>query len=97
MASDIIIYQTEDRQTKIETHFENETVWLTQAQISALFQKERSVITKHISDVFADGELVEESNVQNMHISGSDRPVKFYIVDRYGRRCVSRLWINITQ
>jgi hypothetical protein len=78
MESEIIIYQTEDGRTKIETHFENETVWLTQAQISELFQKERSVVTKHINNVFAEGELDEESNVQNLHISGSDRPVKFY-------------------
>ena len=81
MKSDIIIYQTEDGKTRIETHFENETVWLTQAQISELFQKERSVVTKHINNVFAEGELDEESNVQNLHISGSDRPVKFYNLD----------------
>lgn len=81
MKSEIIIYQTEDGKTKIETHFENETVWLTQAQISELFQKERSVITKHINNVFVEGELDEESNVQNLHISGSDRPVKFYNLD----------------
>ena len=81
MQSDIIIYQTEDGQTKIEAHFENQTVSLTQAQISALFQKERSVITKHISNVFSEGELTEESNVQNLHIAGSDRPVKFYSLD----------------
>ena len=53
MKSEIIIYQTEDGQTKIETHFENETVWLTQAQISELYQKKRSVITKHISNIFS--------------------------------------------
>ena len=81
MKSEIIIYQTEDGQTKIETHFENETVWLTQAQISELFQKERSVITKHINNVFEEGELDEKSNVQNLHIGGSDRPVKFYNLD----------------
>jgi hypothetical protein len=81
MKSEIIIYQTEDGQTKIETHFENETVWLMQAQISELFQKERSVVTKHINNVFSEGELDEESNVQNLHISGSDRPVKFYNLD----------------
>ena len=81
MTSNIIIYQTEDGQTKIETQFDNETVWLTQAQISTLFQKERSVITKHINNVFSEGELTQESNVQNMHISGSDRPVKFYSLD----------------
>jgi hypothetical protein len=47
-----IIYQTEDGKIKIETHFENETIWLNQTQISALFQKERSVITKHINNIF---------------------------------------------
>ncbi len=81
MKPEIIIYQTEDGKTKIETHFENETVWLTQAQISELFQKERSVITKHINNIFSEGELDEQSNVQNLHISGSDRPVKFYNLD----------------
>ncbi len=77
----ILIYQTEDGDTKIETRLENESVWLTQAQMSELFQKERSVITKHINNVFKEGELEEKSNVQNMHISGSDRPVKFYNLD----------------
>ncbi len=77
----ILIYQTEDGQVKIETHFENETVWLSQAQIGELFQKERSVITKHIRNIFRDGELLEESNVQILHISGSDKPVKFYNLD----------------
>ncbi len=77
----LIIYQTEDGKVKIETHFENETVWLNQAQISELFQKERSVITKHIRNIFKDGELIEKSNVQNLHISGSDKPVKFYNLD----------------
>ena len=62
--SNILIYQTEDGATKIETRLENETVWLTQAQMSELFQKERSVITKHINNVFKEGELEEKSNVQ---------------------------------
>ncbi len=79
--SEIIIYQTEDGQTKIRTRLENETVWLTQDQISVLFQRERSVITKHIQNVFREGELDEKSNVQNLHISGSDRPVKLYNLD----------------
>ena len=81
MDSEILIYQTEDGQTKIETRFENETVWLTQEQISSLFQRERSVITKHLTNVFKDGELAEGSNVQILHISGSHRPVKFYNLD----------------
>jgi hypothetical protein len=78
MNSEIIIYRTEDGQTKIQTRLENETVWLTQEQMAELFQRERSVITKHIGNVFKEGELAEKSNVQNLHISGSDKPVKFY-------------------
>ena len=79
--SEILLYQTEDGQTKISVRLEDETVWLTQAQMSELFQKERSVITKHINNIFAEGELEEKSNVQILHISGSDRPVKFYNLD----------------
>lgn len=79
--SNLLIYQSEDGVTRIETRLEGETVWLTQAQMADLFQKERSVITKHISNVFADGELDEKSNVQILHISGSDKPVKFYNLD----------------
>ncbi len=77
----LLIYLTEDGKIKIETHFENETVWLNQAQISELFQRERSVITKHIGNIFKDGELDEKSNVQFLHISGSDKPVKFFNLD----------------
>ena len=79
--SEILLYQTEDGQTKIEVRLEEETVWLSQAQMSELFQKERSVITKHINNIFEEGELLEESNVQILHISGSDRAVKFYNLD----------------
>ena len=81
MNSEILIYQTSDGTTKIQTRLENETVWLTQEQISELFQRERSVITKHINNVFNEGELDEKSNVQNLHIAFSDRPVKFYNLD----------------
>ena len=79
--SEILLYQTEDGQTKIDVRLEEETVWLSQAQMGELFQKERSVITKHIKNIFEEGELKEESNVQILHISGSDRPVKFYNLD----------------
>ena len=79
--SDILIYQSDDGVTRIETRLENETVWLTQAQMAELFQKDRSVITKHIANIFEDGELEENSNVQILHISTADRPVKFYNLD----------------
>lgn len=56
----LIIYQTEDGRVKIETHFENETVWLNIDQIAELFQRDRTVITKHIRNIFKDGELSEK-------------------------------------
>jgi hypothetical protein len=81
MSSEILIYQTEDGKTKIQTRLENETVWLSQEQMAELFQRDRSVITKHIGNIFNEGELEEKSNVQNLHISSSDKPVKFYSLD----------------
>ena len=79
--SELLLYQTEDGQTKIDVRLEEETVWLSQIQMSELFQKERSVITKHINNIFKEGELMKKSNVHILHISGSDRPVKFYNLD----------------
>jgi hypothetical protein len=79
--SSLLIYQTEDGLTKIQTRLENETVWLNQEQMSVLFQRDRSVITKHIGNIFKEGELEEKSNVQNLHIGSSDKPVKFYDLD----------------
>ena len=56
----IVIYQTEDGQTQIDVRLENETVWLTQAQMAELFEKDRTVITRHINNVFKEGELKKE-------------------------------------
>jgi len=81
MQNQIEIYQSTDGQTQIEVKFEQETVWLSQEQIGKLFARERSVITKHISNVFKEEELDEKSNVQILHIAGADRPVKFYNLD----------------
>ena len=79
--NDIVIYQTEDGITKIEVNFNSDTVWLAQAQIGELFQRERSVITKHINNVFEEHELEEKGNVQILHIANSDRPIKLYNLD----------------
>lgn len=79
--NEVIIYKTNDNQTQIDVKFENDTVWLSQSQITALFERDRSVITKHINKIFKDGELDEKSNVQKMHIAHSDRPVTFYNLD----------------
>lgn len=77
----IQIYQSDNGEIQIEVRMEQETVWLRQEQMSELFGHERSVITKHLRNIFAEGELDESGNVQNLHIAGSDKPVKFYNLD----------------
>ena len=77
---EIILYQP-DETVKLEVRLEDETVWLTQTQMSELFQRERTVITKHINNVFKENELHEKSNVHFLHIANSDKPVKFYSLD----------------
>ena len=79
--SEIILYQSSDGNIKLDVRFENENVWLTQDQISVLFNRDRSVITKHINNIFEEKELFEESNVHFLHIANSDKPVKFYNLD----------------
>ena len=78
---ELLLYQTEDGKTRLEVQLDRETVWLSQEQMADLFNRERSVITKHLSKVFREGELDRESNVQKMHIANSDRPVAFYSLD----------------
>ena len=68
----IIIYQTADNQTQIDVHLENETVWLTQAQMAELFQKDRTVISRHIRNVFNEGELEEQSTCAKFAHMGND-------------------------
>ena len=60
MENQIVIYQTDNGQTAIDVRLENETVWLTQAQMATLFQKDRTVIGRHIRNVFKEGELDEK-------------------------------------
>jgi len=71
----------EDGEIELKVSVENENVWLTQKQIVELFQKNQSVISRHISNIFKDNEVDEKSNMQKMHIAKSDKPVKFYSLD----------------
>ena len=78
---EIVVYQP-DEITRLEVMVENETVWLTQSQLSALFQKDQSVIARHIKNVFAEGELDEHSNMQILHNTLSKyKPVRVYSLD----------------
>ncbi len=77
----IVLYRDPDGKVKLDVRLDKETLWLTQKQLSLLFDTERSVITKHLRNIFSSGELDEKSNVQKMHIPGSDKPVGFYNLD----------------
>lgn len=77
--SELAIYQTANG--AYEVRVQGQSVWLNQEQIATLFGRERSVVTKHLRNVFSEGELEEKSNVQILHIAGSDKPVKFYSLD----------------
>jgi hypothetical protein len=82
MTSNILIYQTEDGQTKIETVLQDETVWLTQEQMSELFQKARSTINEHIKNIYAENELVEEMSMKKFGNSEfAKKPTNFYNLD----------------
>lgn len=78
---EIVLYRAADGGPALDVRLERETVWLTQGQMAELFGRERSVLTKHVNNVFKEGELDKESNVQILHIAGSDRPVAFYNLD----------------
>jgi hypothetical protein len=81
---DIVIYQTQDGLTQINVKFEDETVWLTQAQLVELYQTSKSNISEHIKHIFEEGELSEDSTVRNfrtVQIEGTrkvEREVEHY-------------------
>ena len=77
---EIILYQPDDT-ISLEVRIEGETVWLTQTQMSKLFQKDRTVITRHINNIFKEGELDMEGNVHFLHFANSDRPIGLYNLD----------------
>lgn len=79
--SEVIKYIAPETEIELEVGFEGDTVWLSQDQIVALFQRDQSVISRHIKNVFIERELDEKSNMQKMHIANSDKPVMFYNLD----------------
>ena len=78
---EIVIYQTADGRTSIDVKLENETVWLTQAQMAMLFDKDQSVIARHIKNAFSEGEI-DDSNMQILHNTLSKyKPTTVYNLD----------------
>lgn len=67
MATEIMIFETKDNEIKLTVPVENETVWLTQAQMTELFQVDRTVITRHVNNVFKENELLRKAMCKNAH------------------------------
>lgn len=79
MKNEIILF--ENQNVKLEVNMKDETVWLSLVQMSKLFNRDRTVITKHINNIFKEQELDKESNVQKMHVPNSDKPITLYSLD----------------
>ncbi len=82
--SEIILYQTEDGSTRVQCRFENETVWLTQAQMADLFQTTKQNVGQHVKSLFTEGELVQDSVVKDSFTTAADGKnyaTKFYNLD----------------
>ena len=77
----IVIYTSEDGQTRVDVRMENETVWLTTSQMAILFEREESNIRRHVINVFKEGELEKVNNVHFLHVNGVKKPVPFYNLD----------------
>ena len=79
--SEMMIYTTEDGLTKIETTFDGDTVWLSADQMAELFQRDKSTISRHIKNIFSEGELVRDSVVAKFATTAADG--KTYQVEYY--------------
>ncbi len=79
--SEIVLFETEDKEIKLPVAVGEETVWLTQAQMTELFGRDTSVISRHISNIFKENELDKESSLHFLQIANSDKPVAYYSLD----------------
>jgi hypothetical protein len=79
--NNIVLFETEDREVTLSVPIEQETVWLTQAQMTELFGRDTSVVSRHIKNIFKEGEVDSESNLHFLQIANSDKPVAYYSLD----------------
>ena len=79
LKNNIVIYNEGEIELNISIH--EDTIWLTQKQLCDIFEKDQSVISRHITNIFKDNEVNKKSNMQKMHIANSDKPVSFYSLD----------------
>ncbi len=81
MDNKIEIFKSDDNKIELSVKFDADTVWLSQEQLVVLFERDQSVISRHINNVFKENELERKSNMQKMHIAFSDKPVLYYSLD----------------
>ncbi|MGD9492922.1 MAG: RhuM family protein [Bacteroidales bacterium] len=81
MSNEIEIFKSSDNKIELKVKFDSDTVWLSQEQLIVLFERDQSVISRHINNIFKEKELDRKSNMQKMHIPFSDKPVAFYSLD----------------
>ena len=74
---ELVLFNSYDGKVSLSVAVENDTVWLSQEQLAKLFDRDQSVISRHISNAFKE-ELDKKSNMHFLHIAGADRPVAFY-------------------
>jgi len=79
--NEIVLFETEDKSISLPVAIEEETVWLTQGQMIELFDRDQSVISRHINNVFKENEVEKKSNMHFLHIANSDKPVAYYSLD----------------
>lgn len=78
---EFLMYRSADKDVSVNAFIQDETIWLTANQMSALFEKSETTIRKHINNVFDEGELIRENNTQKMRVDGVKQPVAFYNLD----------------
>ena len=81
MENEVIVFKNGELELEVNVSEDRENVWLSKQQMAELFQRDRTVISKHIKNIFKQGELSEKSNVQNLHVANSDKLVPFYSLD----------------
>ncbi len=79
--NELVIFETEDSVIKLTVPIEDETVWLTQAQMTELFERDVSTISRHITNIFSTNEVDKKSNLHFLQIANSDKPVAYYSLD----------------
>ncbi|MFH1112102.1 MAG: virulence protein RhuM/Fic/DOC family protein [Patescibacteria group bacterium] len=81
ISKNVVIYQAKSGAIELRGDLRQRTIWATQTQIVNLFGVDQSVVSRHINNIFKDGEISKKSNMQKTHIANSDKPVAFYSLD----------------